>query len=87
MQNIHFEIDGETLILNIDLSTILGPSKSGKTLLIATTSGNAPVGTEGIKLGLNLYKPNPDYVPPKKGEDEDEGLGMHGHELTRRKRK
>jgi len=57
MTNIDIELDGKTLILKIDLSENHGPSKSGKTTIIATTSGNTKIpGTDAI-LGLNCYKP------------------------------
>ena len=35
----------------------IGPSKSGKTIIIATTGGNVAVpGNEAIKCGLNIYR-------------------------------
>ena len=33
-------------------------SKSGKSRIVATTGGNQVVGMGGLKLGLNLYRPN-----------------------------
>lgn len=45
--------DGK-LVLIIDLSVDLGLSGSGKSRMIATTSGNVAIGL--AKLGLNLYK-------------------------------
>ena len=42
------------LTLTIDLSKKLGPSKSGKTVLIASTGRSEQV-APGIFLGLNLY--------------------------------
>ena len=57
MQNIELDREGDTLVLRIDMTKELGRSKSGKSLLIATTAGNVTVpGPEGAKLGLNLYK-------------------------------
>ena len=38
-----------------DLSKTFGPSKSGKTTVIASTEGNQPV-SPGIFVGLNVYK-------------------------------
>lgn len=63
MQNIEFAIEKNRLTLQIDLNHILGPSASGKTLLVASTGGNVAIGPQGMKLGLNLYKPNPDFMP------------------------
>ncbi len=59
MQNIKTELKGSILILEVDLSKNLGPSKSGKTLLIATTSGNTavPGADNGAIMGINIYKP------------------------------
>lgn len=53
-QNLTAYRDGDVLTLVIDLSRRLGPSKSGKTTLIATTNGNAKLPT-GETLGLNLF--------------------------------
>jgi ABC-type cobalamin transport system ATPase subunit len=56
MKNVTVAVKGNILTITIDLSKQVGPSKSGKTTIIATTAGNAPVpGTDAI-LGLNLYK-------------------------------
>jgi hypothetical protein len=57
MQNVKMEVQGTKLVLTIDLSVNLGPSKTGKTIMIATTNGNASVpGQEEVKLGLNVYR-------------------------------
>ena len=54
--NIKATLNGNTLCLEIDLSKRLGPSASGKTVIVATTSGNQPIpGTDGVVLGLNAY--------------------------------
>ncbi|MGI5927008.1 MAG: hypothetical protein ACOX8A_07495 [Thermacetogeniaceae bacterium] len=50
-------VTGDTLHLEIDLARDLGPSKSGKTMMIATTSGNKEIpGTDGAIIGLNIYR-------------------------------
>ena len=55
--NCGVNVDGTTLTLTIDLSREIGPSKSGKTTIIATTSGNKEIpGTDGLVLGLNAYR-------------------------------
>lgn len=54
--NITATIEGDTLTLTIDLATTLGPSRSGKTTLIASTNGNAVL-PDGSRLGLNVYRP------------------------------
>jgi hypothetical protein len=56
MQNVEWEIKDHKLIIEIDLTKDFGPSKSGKTITIASTRGNQKVeGTNAI-IGLNVYK-------------------------------
>ncbi len=45
------------LTIKIDTSKDIGPSASGKTTLIASSSGNAKIniGDREVFLGLNLY--------------------------------
>ncbi len=58
MQNVVFEVQGDQLMIMIDLSQELGESASGKSIIIATTGGNVSVpGHEEIKVGLNVYRP------------------------------
>ena len=40
MQNVEWEIKDDKLIVEIDLTKNFGPSKSGKTITIASTRGN-----------------------------------------------
>ncbi len=49
-------VDGEVLTLNIDLSKEFGPSKSGKTIIVASTEGNKSVPGRTEKVGLNIYR-------------------------------
>lgn len=59
MFNISAKVEGKTLTLVVDLSKELGPSSSGKTIIIASTQGNAPLppnGPKEIRFGLNVYK-------------------------------
>lgn len=57
MQNINMEVKGDKLTIVVDLSKSHGNSKSGKSVVIATTGGNADVpGKSGIKIGLNIYR-------------------------------
>jgi hypothetical protein len=57
MQNIKVSTRGTTLIIEIDASTDLGLSKSGKTHLVASTQGNKLLTVAGrdIYLGINAY--------------------------------
>jgi hypothetical protein len=56
-ENITATVVGHKLTLEIDLSKDFGPSTSGKTMIIATSSGNVkiPGAARGATLGLNLY--------------------------------
>ena len=57
MTNVEMRVEGSKLIITADLSKDYGPSKSGKTTIIATSGGNVSVpGQESIKVGLNIYK-------------------------------
>lgn len=58
-KNIELSIEGSILTLKIDLSKTSGESKSGKSQVIATTSGNKslPGDFSDIKIGINCYKP------------------------------
>jgi ABC-type hemin transport system ATPase subunit len=59
MQNVTYTVEGQKLVITVDLSQRLGPSASGKTTLVASTSGNATLpGASGIKFGLNVFTPN-----------------------------
>jgi hypothetical protein len=57
MKNVEMKVDGQKLIITVDLSKEFGKSSSGKTTIIATTAGNVSVpGHDEIKIGLNCYK-------------------------------
>jgi hypothetical protein len=57
MKNVETSVDGDILTIKVDLSKDFGASKSGKTIVIASTEGNVSVpGNESTKLGLNVYK-------------------------------
>ena len=52
------EIKGDELIIKVNLKGSTQISKSGKSDIIATTSGNVPIDTPAgpVVLGLNVYK-------------------------------
>ncbi len=57
MQNVKLTVKGSILTAEVDLSKQHGTSKSGKSIVIGTTSGNKPIeGHDGMKIGLNVYK-------------------------------
>ena len=57
MQNVITEVKGNVLVIKVDLTKDFGPSKSGKTISIASTKGNKPIeGGNGAIMGLNVYR-------------------------------
>jgi hypothetical protein len=67
MQNVQFQVDGQQLVIVVDLSQEVGVSASGKSLIIATTGGNVGVpGCEDIKVGLNVYRPQQSSRPARR---------------------
>ncbi len=50
------KVEGKKMVITVDLSRQGSPSKSGKSLTIATSRGNMRVGD--VSLGLNVYRPN-----------------------------
>jgi hypothetical protein len=51
------QVSDDSLTITVDLSQELGPSKSGKTIIIGSTGGNQLVYSRSEKIGLNVYKP------------------------------
>ena len=57
MKNIEMSVDGNILIIKVDLTKEFGPSSSGKTIIIASTEGNIAIpDREEAKVGLNVYR-------------------------------
>ncbi len=60
MKNVEIKVEGNKLIIVVDLTQEFGLSSSGKSMTIASTEGNVSVpGREEVKIGLNIYKPRP----------------------------
>ncbi len=58
MQNLEMKVVGTILTITVDLSKTQGTSKSGKSVIIATTGGNVSLpGHPEVKAGINIYKP------------------------------
>ena len=56
MQNVKYEVKDDKLIIEIDLTKEFGPSKSGKTITVASTRGNQTIEGTDVVIGLNIYK-------------------------------
>ena len=63
-RNIKGIVVGSKLLMEVDLETTVGISKSGESINIGTTGGNIAIMGVG-KLGVNLYKPNPEFKKAK----------------------
>jgi hypothetical protein len=58
-KNVNMRVEGKKLIIEVEMDQDFGPSKSGKTRIIASTEGNISVpGDEEVKIGLNVYRYN-----------------------------
>ena len=56
-KNVKVTVNGNKMVIECDLSADFGPTKSGKTNIVATTSGFAGVpGHEGVILSMNLNR-------------------------------
>ncbi len=57
MKNVEMTLNGDKLVITVDITKDFGPSKSGKSITIASTEGNISVPDhEDIKIGLNIYR-------------------------------
>lgn len=60
MKNVQLTVEGDKLVIIVDLNQEFGLSSSGKSITVASTEGNISIpGREEIKVGLNIYKPRP----------------------------
>lgn len=57
MKNVEMKVEQGKLTITVDLTKELGPSASGKSVMIATTEGNTDVPeAPDVKIGLNVYR-------------------------------
>ena len=62
MDNILVAVKGTMLTITVDLAKPGTPSVSGKTDVIASTRGNAPIpGFPQIRMGVNVYRYREDH--------------------------
>ena len=55
-ENIEVEVKGSKLTIKVDLSKDLGESKSGKSRVIATSSGAIKL-DDGTRINMTVYRP------------------------------
>ena len=56
MKNVEMTVEGNILIIKVDLTKDFGPSSSKKSIIIASTEGNVFVPDRQEKVGLNVYR-------------------------------
>ena len=56
MKNVEMAVEGNILIIRVDLTKDFGPSSSKKSIIIASTEGNVSVPNRQEKVGLNVYR-------------------------------
>lgn len=56
MKNVELKVEGNILTIKVDLTKTFGPSSSGKTIIVASTEGNATVPGREEQIGLNVYR-------------------------------
>ncbi|HIJ06378.1 hypothetical protein [Methanocalculus sp.] len=57
MKNMEMKREGSKLIIEVDLTKDFGISKSGKSIIIASSEGNISIPDDDeIKIGLNIYR-------------------------------
>jgi hypothetical protein len=57
MKNVEMSLEGNILIIKVDISKEFGPSSSGKTIIIASSEGNQSIPDKSdVKIGINVYR-------------------------------
>jgi hypothetical protein len=57
MENVEIKVEGDIMTIKVDLSKEQGLSKSGKTMIIASTGpGHKLSERQGVTVGLNVYR-------------------------------
>ena len=59
MKNVVLAVEGDDLVITINMSKVFGPSKSGKTTMVASTEGIVAIPGRPELLGLNMFKYEP----------------------------
>jgi hypothetical protein len=54
--NVQMKMEGDILTIKVNMSENFGRSKSGKSIIIASTEGNITIPGTDAKMGLNIYR-------------------------------
>jgi len=83
MKNAEMSVDGDILTITVDLSKEFGPSKSGKTIIVASSEGNKSVPGRTEKMGLNIYKqPGKKAAKGRRTSFKNVEMDVNGDSLT-----
>lgn len=83
MRNVELSVEGDTLTVRVDLSKDFGPSKSGRTIIVASTLGNKGLPGREEKIGLNIYREEPSRGNKgRKTEFKNVLMAVEGDSLT-----
>jgi hypothetical protein len=83
MKNAEMSVDGDILTITVDLSKEFGPSKSGKTIIVASSEGNKSVPGREEKIGLNVYKqPEKKAAKGRRSSFKNVEMDVKGDSLT-----
>lgn len=66
MKNVDVKVTADKIVITMDRSVDLGPSGSGKSILVATTAGIKALEGTDLQLGVNLFRKNAEYKAPAK---------------------
>lgn len=55
MKNVKYSVTKDELTITVKLTERLGRSKSGKSMMVASTEGIVPIEGTNIKFGLNVF--------------------------------
>ena len=56
MENIEMTMEGDILVIKVDMTKDFGLTKSEKSRKIASTGGNAKIPGTDAMIGLNVYR-------------------------------
>lgn len=56
MKNVEMKVEKDVLVIRVNLKKDFGPSKSRKSVIIASTEGNRVVDGTNTIVGLNVYR-------------------------------
>jgi len=74
VKNVKLDVNDNILSIEVDLSEEVGRSRSGKSVLVATSQGNVQIPGREETISLNVYKQESGGVgfQPKAEDDEEE---------------